>query len=245
MPYGDYYTGQAGTTGAMGWTTTTSSITNTFISLTGGSGATSSTSMCGGSGALAGWTQATSTGVIMTAQEAEAFYQRQVQGAYNRMIAQQQEAWTEREAIIQQGALAAQAMTEEQRRAEAIRLGRAEAIRLNEHNRQAAERAAAHAEARARARELLLSKLSPEQKKTFSDSGWFIVEGGRTKTKYRIRSNTYTGNIDVLDVSNNVRYRLCVHCSGEFPLEDHLVSQKVMLELAEDDIVGLANRHAA
>jgi hypothetical protein len=96
-----------------------------------------------------------------------------------------------------------------------------------------------------RARELLLSKLSPEQRESFTKNKWFIVEGGLTKTKYRIRSSTYAGNIDVLDVANNVAYRLCVHCSSTIPLEDHLLAQKIMLELAEDDIVRLANRHAA
>jgi hypothetical protein len=96
-----------------------------------------------------------------------------------------------------------------------------------------------------RARELLLSKLSPEQRESFTKNKWFIVEGGLTKTKYRIRSNTYAGNIDVLDVANNVAYRLCVHCSSAIPLEDHLLAQKIMLELAENDIVRLANRHAA
>jgi hypothetical protein len=95
-----------------------------------------------------------------------------------------------------------------------------------------------------RARDLLLAHLSPEQRRTFIDNGWFIVEGGRSKTKYRIRNDRgLVANIDVLDGSP---VRLCAHCRhGAVTFHDHLLAQKVHLELNEDDFLRTANRHRA
>lgn len=42
-----------------------------------------------------------------------------------------------------------------------------------------------------RARALLLSHLSPQQKETFCKHGWFEVKGGRTKRMYRIEPARY------------------------------------------------------
>lgn len=106
------------------------------------------------------------------------------------------------------------------------------------------EAARAGARARARARDLLIEHLTPAQKETFEKNGWFIVEGGKTKTKYRIRCGGYTGNIDVYG-SGGITHRLCVHCAHDIPLHDHLLAQKIMLEFDEDTIVKKANRHAA
>jgi hypothetical protein len=88
---------------------------------------------------------------------------------------------------------------------------------------------------------LLLSTLNEDQRQTFLANGWFVVEGGRSKQRYRIHSRSYAGNVDVLDGDNAVE-RLCAHCSHEIPLADHLLAQKMMLELAEDDFLRLANR---
>lgn len=105
----------------------------------------------------------------------------------------------------------------------------------------------------ARAKELLLSKLTPAQRKTFEEHKWFIVEGGRSKTRYRIHADRgLTGNIHVLPakkpppgVAEMALHRLCAHCADHMvPLYDHLLSQKLMLEHAEDEFVALANRHA-
>lgn len=91
-----------------------------------------------------------------------------------------------------------------------------------------------------RAKELLLSHLTAEQRKTFNENGWFIVEGGRTKQKYRINGSSISGNIDVLGKN----HRLCAHAPhGMVPHFDHLLTQKVMIELAEDDFLRVANRH--
>lgn len=101
--------------------------------------------------------------------------------------------------------------------------------------------------AKDRARELLLEHLTPAQRDTLIRNGWFIVEGGRTRTKYRIHGNGgVAGNIDVLDRRDRITHRLCCHArDSNIPPSDHHLSQKIMLELAEDDFLRMANRHAA
>jgi phage anti-repressor protein len=98
-------------------------------------------------------------------------------------------------------------------------------------------------EAFVRSRELLLSHLTAVQKKTFEENNWFIVEGGKSKTKYRINTDRYAGNIDIMK-GTKVTFRLCVHCS-DVPMHDHHLAQKLMLEYDEDHILRLANRTAA
>jgi hypothetical protein len=107
-------------------------------------------------------------------------------------------------------------------------------------------------EAETRARELLLSKLSPEQRKTFEEHKWFIVKGGRSGLSYRIKDQgNVVANVDLLapgadDHRASAAYRLCAHPDpARYPLGDHLLSQKIMLELAEDEFLRVANRHAA
>lgn len=102
-----------------------------------------------------------------------------------------------------------------------------------------------HEEAKAalaRSRELLLANLSLAQRKTFEENKWFIVQGGKTKQTYRIRTENYTGNIDVLNRSGKVDYRLCAHCR-HVPLHDHHLAQKISLECDEEYFLGIANRH--
>jgi hypothetical protein len=94
-----------------------------------------------------------------------------------------------------------------------------------------------------RARTFLLSHLTPQQKETFEKNNWFVVEGGRTKTKYRINCNTASINIEVLNENNKKIHRLCAH-PNRVPLGDQLLAQKLMLENAEDDFLRVANRHA-
>jgi hypothetical protein len=106
---------------------------------------------------------------------------------------------------------------------------------------QAAEQRARHG-AGERARELLLSHLTPEQRHTFEKNDWFIVEGGRTKKKYKIyaRNNSLNANVEVMGEN----HRLCAHCDYHtMPYNDHVLMQKVMLELDEDNFLRVANRH--
>lgn len=96
-----------------------------------------------------------------------------------------------------------------------------------------------------RAHELLLSHLTPKQRETFERNRWFIVEGGKSKKKYRIRDAGHlVANIDVLD-NDGMRVRgLCGHCAGhDIPLYDSLLAQKLMLESSEDEFLKIANQH--
>jgi len=132
------------------------------------------------------------------------------------------------------------------RQIEARELAAADRQRLVEQqmqqNREDQQRRAAATD---RARELLLEHLTPQQRETYVKNGWFVVEGGRTKTKYRIRGGTLVANIDVLDKRDRSMHRLCGHAQSHIPMGDQLLSQKIMLELAEDDFLRIANRHAA
>lgn len=133
------------------------------------------------------------------------------------------------------------------RQIEARQLATAEQRRLQElRDQEHRERHAQTLAAKAVARELLLEHLNASQRETFERNGWFIVEGGRTKTKYRVRADEHMiANVDVM-VGDRRTHRLCAHARvGTVPLGDQLLSQKIMLELAEDDFLRIANRHAA
>jgi hypothetical protein len=95
-----------------------------------------------------------------------------------------------------------------------------------------------------RARELLLSKLTQEQRETFERNNWFVVTGGKTNTRYRLEGHTLIANIVVLS-GDNAAYRLCGHCHRSLPMSDHLLAQKLMLEYDEEEFLKIANRHAA
>jgi hypothetical protein len=116
----------------------------------------------------------------------------------------------------------------------------AEAQRQAILERQRIEREA-RASAVERAKELLLAHLTSEQRHTFEQNKWFIVEGGKTKRKYKIHANGgLNANIEV--VGEN--HRLCAHCDHHImPYNDHVLMQKVMLELDEDSFLRVANRH--
>lgn len=106
------------------------------------------------------------------------------------------------------------------------------------------------AEAKRRARELLLEHLTPAQRETFRTNLWFIVEGRRSGQRYRIHAKgSLAANVDVLrsePTGPEVSHRLCAHCElGTIPLGDQLLAQKLMLEFDEDHFLRIANRHAA
>jgi hypothetical protein len=92
-----------------------------------------------------------------------------------------------------------------------------------------------------RSRELLMSHLTPDQRNAFEQNKWFIVEGGRTKQKYKIHANgSLNANVEVIGKN----HRLCAHCDHySMPYNDHVLMQKVMLELDEDSFLRIANRH--
>jgi hypothetical protein len=104
-------------------------------------------------------------------------------------------------------------------------------------------RGVARTEANARARALLLEHLTPEQRRMVEQHFWFVVEGGRSKQKYRINLSGVAGNIHQMH-GERATHQLCCHCDHAIPAPDHHLAQKLMLEFAEDDFLRLANRHA-
>lgn len=103
-----------------------------------------------------------------------------------------------------------------------------------------------HAEAAsALADGLLMEHLTPEQRECFKQNKWFVVEGGKSKQKYRIcAKDNLIANVDVLE-GDSIRHRLCAHADPKaMPLGDHLLAQKMMIEFAEDNFLRVANRHA-
>lgn len=115
-------------------------------------------------------------------------------------------------------------------------------------HREAEARKADHAEAVERSKELLLSYLTADQRATFKKHGWFVVEGGKSKNRYRVRTNTCAGNIEVLAANDNnkVTHRFCAHCDYSAIAEyDHYLAQKLMIECAEEEFLKIANRRAA
>lgn len=111
----------------------------------------------------------------------------------------------------------------------------------------AAARQQEREDARERARALLLSHLTPEQRAAFEVNKWFVVEGGKSKRQYRINAKgSLVANIDLLQ-GDKVEHRLCAHCSHMhgLPLDDQLLLQKLMLETDEDKFLIIANQHRA
>lgn len=167
-----------------------------------------------------------------------------------------QDGWYEQEASVEHSQYVALArrrveLTEEQR---AVELAAAESARIRamaQEHRDAERRAmqeqsrAEREAAVARSRELLLSHLTPEQRRTFEDNNWFIVEGGATRTRYRIRTLSYTHNIEILDSrEDRAVCKICGHLRDHLPLYDHHVAQKISLEFDEEAFVRLCNRSA-
>jgi hypothetical protein len=99
--------------------------------------------------------------------------------------------------------------------------------------------------AKRRAHELLLSYLTAEQRETVEKHKWFVVVGGKSKTKYRIRTDKgVAGNIEVLSWGRKVA-TLCCHCKSDIPEADQFLAQKIVLTFDEDEFLRTANRTAA
>jgi hypothetical protein len=89
-----------------------------------------------------------------------------------------------------------------------------------------------------KAKALLLTFLDENQRKTFLENGWFVIEGGKSKSKYRINTHSFTANVQ--REHDNIRF--CAHCGSDLPLYDHIIAQKLMLENDEDAFLAIANR---
>lgn len=118
-------------------------------------------------------------------------------------------------------------------------LAAAEARRA-EWVRQEAERQVLREQAKARARELLLERLSVVQREEFEREGSFRVMSQRGRI-YRIRLG-WTRNVDLLDDAGEIEAHFCLHPETEVPEEDNVLAQKLLLECCEDDFLRIANR---
>lgn len=94
-----------------------------------------------------------------------------------------------------------------------------------------------------KARQLLFSFLTPEQREGFLSSLGFIVIGENTKHKYKLG---FKGGLSVFD--DQFSYCINLKCDGygDFPpYEDHILAQKIMLETDELCFLRTAHRSAS
>ena len=101
--------------------------------------------------------------------------------------------------------------------------------------KEAADRALARQKAETRARALLLSKLSPDQRKQLETHRWFETTGGASGRTYRIHASNGRNVTWVKDGKNQISY--CAYpawwSSGintEVPLSDVMLAQKLAIE---------------
>jgi hypothetical protein len=93
-----------------------------------------------------------------------------------------------------------------------------------------------------KAKQILLDHLTPEQRDTVEKNGWFVIEGGITGKRYKIKSGGVAGNIEELDDNGKMIAKYCCHLSHVFPQSDHHLAQKLMLEWNESEFLRLANK---
>lgn len=98
----------------------------------------------------------------------------------------------------------------------------------------------AHVEAQQRARDLLASSLTGEQRESLAARGYFdIAIGG---ARYRIHQGTH-GNVRLLGEGDREVASFCAQPDG-VPAEDAMLAQKLMLETDERAFLAVANRRA-
>lgn len=97
-------------------------------------------------------------------------------------------------------------------------------------------------EAKEKAEELLKENLNKAQRKQFKKDRSFIVYGGTTKRRYRIRDGDII-NIDEYDSDGNIKRKVCAH-PVDVPIHDKMLTQKLMLQYDEEAFLRIANYHA-
>jgi hypothetical protein len=120
----------------------------------------------------------------------------------------------------------------------------AENARLEQFRREGAEAAERARIASERAKQILLDHLTPEQCDMVEKNGWFVIEGGLTGKKYKIKSGGVAGNIEELDDNGKMIAKYCCHLNYQYPNSDHHLAQKLMLEWDEEEFLRKANRTA-
>lgn len=119
---------------------------------------------------------------------------------------------------------------------EAERARQREAKAKEEYEKAQAARIAAEA----RARELLLSVLSDQQREEYERTKAFRVKAADGK-EYRLKHG-WAGNVEELDEFGKAIARLCIHPSAAIPEADNLVAQKLMIETDPESFRRIANR---
>lgn len=109
-----------------------------------------------------------------------------------------------------------------------------------EHFRRAEEAHKRREKANAIAKKLFLSMLNNTQRKQYKKDRIIEVISKTSRKRYRIRDNTLNHNIEELNKQGDVIRRICAHPQG-VPLHDALLTQKLMLENNEDDLLRIAN----
>jgi hypothetical protein len=117
---------------------------------------------------------------------------------------------------------------------------------LARHNKAIEERQAKAAKAKVRARSLLDSILTPEQRQYVERHGYIPVVGSKGR-RYHIRTGGgASGNVVLVDEKDSLIGRFCAHPTathdGKYiPPEDSFVAQLLHLQDDEDDFLGKAN----
>ena len=120
--------------------------------------------------------------------------------------------------------------------AQAEAAARAERRRVESEQAQARQQ-----EATRKARALLDSFLSEQQRQQLQRQQFFEVIARGSRTRYRIHAGAH-GNIERLDSRGRVVAKLCCHVKDHsLPDEDHMLIQRLMLEHNEDEFVKTAN----
>jgi hypothetical protein len=99
-------------------------------------------------------------------------------------------------------------------------------------------------EARDRGLRLLKENLSPIQRVQYEKHGYFIVVGGQTGSRYRIRSGCQL-NVEQLSKNDMPLCVLCFMPKGDLVDGDVMLAQKLALELFEFDALKVARVYPA
>jgi len=122
-------------------------------------------------------------------------------------------------------------------------------ITREEHEQMMARRRAAEKQleerqiAFERAKELLMSMLTEEQRRDVRERNCFHVRS-RSGRRYRINTGCVNGNVERLNEAGLVAERFCAHDREHgTPWPDQHLAQKFYLEHHEDEFLRIANRH--
>ncbi|MCE3258245.1 MAG: hypothetical protein K0Q64_2328 [Nitrobacter vulgaris] len=86
---------------------------------------------------------------------------------------------------------------------------------------------------------LLREWLSPVQRMQFAKNEYFEVVGGDTGRRYRIYPGTMS-NVFEIDETGHPRLGLCFRTTGELPIGDVMLAQKIGLENCERSVLAVA-----